>query len=465
MTATDLTTPDRTGTGATDRLYAFLSGDDDFERSCDAIPDGDCTALPRNYLLNVSNGACTKLAEQLASPGLVLPWLLQAMAAPAWAAGLLVPLKQAGSLVPQLAVAGIIRAVARRKWVWMAAGLVQAACLAAMAAAALWLSPTAAALAVLGLLALFSMASGVGSVAFQDVAAKTVPKGRRGGMLANRQAIGAILTLAAAVWMRQELGEETAIWPYALLIGVAAGLWAIAALCFAAIDEVPGSTEGGRNPLSQVGDGLRLFREQSGFRRYLIARTGLLSIELAMPFFALHAADLFGGAIGTLGLFVIAAAVATILSSRFWGRVADASARRTMVLSGLIAGCAGAVALLLALLVPTNADAGWFAWLYVLPIGLLSIAEGGVRIGRKTYIADAAPADDRPLYNAFANTTTGLVALAGGALGGIAVLVGSDAMVGVLAAAGLFAGLLSWRMPEADAMVRRAGQGRSVSGG
>lgn len=456
MTATDPTTPDRTGAGAAGRLYAFLSGDDDLERSCAAIPEGDCTALPRNYLLNVANGACTKLAEQLASPGLVLPWLLQAIAAPGWTAGLLVPLKQAGSLVPQLAVAGYIRAVARRKWLWMAAAVVQSACLGAMAAAALWLSPTAAALVVLGLLALFSMASGVGSVAFQDVTAKTVPKGRRGGMLGNRQTIGAILTLAAAVWMRQELGEETAVWPYALLIGVAAGLWAMAAFCFAAIEEAPGSTRGGRNPLSQVGDGLRLFREQPGFRRYLIARTGLLAIELAMPFYALHAAGLFGGAAATLGLLVVAAAVATILSSPFWGRVSDTSARRTMVLSGLIAASAGAAALGLALLVPSGNDAGWPAWLYVLPIGLLSIAEGGVRLGRKTYMADAAPADDRPLYNAFANTTTGLAALAGSGLGGLAVLIGTDAMIAVLAGAGLLAALLAWRMPEAGSMVAAA---------
>jgi 2-C-methyl-D-erythritol 2,4-cyclodiphosphate synthase len=36
----------------------------------------------RAYLLNVANGACTKLAEKLAGPDLVLPWLLGAIAAP-----------------------------------------------------------------------------------------------------------------------------------------------------------------------------------------------------------------------------------------------------------------------------------------------------------------------------------------------------------------------------------------------
>jgi len=38
---------------------------------------------PRAYLLNVVNGACTKLAEKLAGPDLVLPWLRGAIAAPA----------------------------------------------------------------------------------------------------------------------------------------------------------------------------------------------------------------------------------------------------------------------------------------------------------------------------------------------------------------------------------------------
>ena len=128
-------------------------------------------------LLNVANGACTKLAEQLASPGLVLPWLLAAIGAPAGLVGFLAPIKQVGSLLPQLAVAAQIRRLARRKAAWVAAGIIQAGALALMVPAAALLSPVAAGLAVVVLLAVFSTASGMGSVAFQDVTGQDDPEG------------------------------------------------------------------------------------------------------------------------------------------------------------------------------------------------------------------------------------------------------------------------------------------------
>src|SRR5690606_34654531 len=124
--------------------------------------DALCTALPRNYLLNLANGACTKLAEQIASPGLVLPWLLSALGTPAGVIGFLVPVRQAGALLPQLAVAARIRAVAVRKWVWAGAGFSQALMLLLMVLAALVLSPLTAGWAIVGLLTVFSMASGAG---------------------------------------------------------------------------------------------------------------------------------------------------------------------------------------------------------------------------------------------------------------------------------------------------------------
>lgn len=48
--------------------------------------------------MNALNGSVTKLAEQLASPGLVLPWLFSSIGAPMALAGPLVPVKDAGSI-------------------------------------------------------------------------------------------------------------------------------------------------------------------------------------------------------------------------------------------------------------------------------------------------------------------------------------------------------------------------------
>ena len=56
-----------------ERVYKILSGDDRYDRACAAIPNSECSALPKNYVMNVLNGAASKLAEQVASAKLMHP--------------------------------------------------------------------------------------------------------------------------------------------------------------------------------------------------------------------------------------------------------------------------------------------------------------------------------------------------------------------------------------------------------
>lgn len=432
-----------------ERAYEILSGDDATERACEAIPDAACTEVPRNYVLNVVNGSCTKLAEQLASPQLVLPWIIGAIGGPAAVVGWLVPLKQAGSLIPQIAVAAKIRSLRQRKWAWAAAGLIQAAMLALMALAVVVLPPVPATAAILATFLAFSIASGMGSVAFQDVTGKTVPKGQRGGMLSNRAAIGGALTLLAAALMKIFLDDGGSLWPMVGLIALAAALWAVAAMTFAAIEEVPGETGGGRNMSAEIGAGVRHFREVAGFRRFLYARALLLSVELAPPFFAVLAQDTYGGALGTLGIYVFAVGVANFVSSPFWGRLADRSSRWVSAVSGLFGAAAAVLALLIAWILPGEVG----SWLYGFVFLLAGVAEAGVRLGRKTYLVDAAPADDRPTFVAFSNTAVGALALAAGALGLVAAAYGAVSVVVLMGLLALIGAATAAAMPEAERMM------------
>lgn len=430
---------------ASARIYGVLTGDDDPERACAAIPDSSCRAIPRNYLLNVANGACTKLAEQLANPGLVLPWLLAALGAPAVIAGYLVPIKQAGSLLPQLAVAARIRQAKLRKWFWVGAGGIQALSLLAMILAALLTESWVAGLWIAALMAVFSIASGVGSVAFQDVLGKTVPKGRRGRLLSHRAALGGALTLLAAVYLRYGLGTGESLAPYLYLVAAAALLWAFAALLLALIAEAPGATEGGRSMLGEVGQGLAFFRNVAPLRLFLGVRGLLLSVELATPFYALHAQDLYGEGVGALALFVFALGAANVVSSPFWGIFADAEARRVLALSGLIGAAAAGLALTIGGLSGNSNP-----YVYTAVFLLIGLAEAGVRLGRKTYLVDAAPDRERPLLVAFSNTLVGLLALVFGMLGLIADMAGPQAMLILLGALALGGAALALRLPASE---------------
>ncbi|MEX0731325.1 MAG: MFS transporter [Aquisalimonadaceae bacterium] len=437
-----------------DFAYRVLSGDDSDERSCEAIPDSACTSVPKNYVYNVFNGAATKLAEQIAGPNLVLPWLLAGLGAPAAIIGFLMPAKQAGSLAPQLLVSGQIRRLRQRKWAWVMAGGIQAAMLLLIAAAALLLPPLTAGIVILVLFTIFSVFSGVGSVAFQDVTGKTIPKGRRGRLLSVRAALGGILTLLAGLALHYSFGEDADAAVYAGMVAAAAGLWLIAAALFAGVDENPGATEGGRSPWHELSLGIRLVRDVPGYRRYMIARGILLPIELAMPFYALHGREVFGGQVAALGVFIVTVGLASVISSPFWGYFSDHSSRGVLACSGLLGALAGAVALAVA----SGPEAVQSTWLYTSVFMILGIAEAGVRLGRKTYLVDAAPASERPLYIAFSNTGIGLLAVAAGGLGVIAQLFGTDLLIALLMMLGLLGALAAWCMPEADAMMDGAAE-------
>lgn len=140
--------------------YTILSGDDQLDRACKTIPDSFCTSLPSNYVMNLVNGAASKPAEQVASAKVVLPWLLSTMGAPAYLVGFLLPLRQAGSLLPQMIISGQMRRFPVRKWFWVTTVIVQAMMLMLMIAAALTLPPLTAGMLVAVFLLVFSLARG-----------------------------------------------------------------------------------------------------------------------------------------------------------------------------------------------------------------------------------------------------------------------------------------------------------------
>jgi MFS family permease len=430
-----------------DRLrHALL--DDAEESACDALGEDACTVAPGNAGWNVVSGAFSKLGEQLASPGTVLPWILSAVGAPAAMTGLLVPVKDAGSLLPQLAVAGVLRARPRRARWWVAAASLQTVALAAMAAAVAFLGGAAAGAMIVLALAAFSVASGVGSVAFKDVMAKTVPKGGRGRVLAWRSTIGGIAGVAAGLTLRFTVAGVDDRGPYLLLLLTATACFAASAAAFARIVEQPGATSGRRNALQEARAGLRLLREQPGFRAFVSARALLLAVPLTLPFLTVFGRETMQADLGGLGVFVAANALAASVASPAWGRFADLASHRAMAVGGLIALAAVGYAFAATLL----PEAARSAVAYV-PVYLLAgIGYAGVRLGRKTYLVDAPPEEERPTYVAIANTAIGGATVLGAGVGLSAGLLGTPGTLLLFSAFTALGCLAAWRLPPAERM-------------
>ncbi len=432
-----------------EKAYEILTIDDD--RACQDIPDSACREAPGNFFLNAGNGALTKLAEQIASPSLVLPWLLAGIGAPSSLSGFLVPLSRSGSLLPQLLVSSRIRKYARRKFFWVVSGYIQALTLLLMIPLTLFVGGLWGGIGILLLLAVFSIASGVASVSYKDVMAKTIPKGKRGTLLSIRATVGGALALGAGTWLMLTGGEEEPLLFYGALLAVAALLWFFATTLFSMIREFPGATDGGRNAIEEARKGWTILTEQAGFRNFVIARSLLLGVPLVIPFYSLFARDLGAGLSG-LGLFVMANSLAMVLSSYFWGRLADRSSKHAMAFGGVIGAVTAVMALILGGMVGLDYTSWWLAAI----IFITGFAQAGTRLGRKTYLVDAAPKEERPLYVAVSNTMTGIIFLTSSIIGLLAGLIGVQGVIFVFMLMMVSGSWLALRLPVPEAMVAEA---------
>ncbi|MCE9665869.1 MFS transporter [Halomonas sp. M5N1S17] len=428
------------------RLYEWLTGDED-SRMCRDIPDEACDEQPHNFFLHLFASLGNKLADELSSARLVLPWLLGVIGAPLWMVGLLVPIRESGALLPQLFVAGFIRLKPERKWAWAVGGALQALAAAALALLALFGSGAIGGALVLVVLVALSLARGLSSIATKDVLGKTIAKGRRGTLLGWSGSVAGAATLVAGLVLIlfEDRPGELAL---AVLLGVAALGWGLNALCAACIRETPGAVEGGENAWDSIKLGLRLLRDDRNFLHFNLSRALLLASALALPYVALLGQQQSGTELGGLGILIVVSGVAGMVASPVWGKRSDASSRTVMRDTGL-----GAAACCL-----LGASFAWLpgawtntVWPYAMVYALLVIVHAGVRLGRKTYIVDMAGADRRALYVALSNTITGaLMLLTGGMAGALAQWLGTTWLLMFLATMALAAALSASKLPDVE---------------
>lgn len=414
------------------RLHALLVDDDPSAQVCRDLPESACRAQPRNYGVHIVSLSLTKLGDGLADPKLVLAWLLDAIGAPTWALGLLVPVRESLAMLPQLVISARIRRLPIRKTVYVVGCVVQAAAIIGFGLLGWFaraVSGTLVGSVAVALIAAFALGRSLCSISFKDVLGKTVDIGRRGSVSGTAGTIAAIVTLLLAV------GYSVGWIP--LTVPVVAGMvvlggicWLLAALVFGSLHEEPGATEGGIDGLAAVIAQLGLLRSDAPLRRLIVTRVLLLSTALAPPFYIALSGDRAASGLGTLGPFLLASAGASLASTYVWGRLADKSSRRVLMVAATVAVLANAVAAFLALVMPDLLEGS-----FLLPalLFLLMIAHQGVRLGRSVHVVDMADRDSRATYTALSNSVVGLVLLAGGVFGVIAQWLGIGVVLAIFA--------------------------------
>lgn len=386
----------------------------------------------------------TKFGDRIVDVKTVLPWLLGALGAPTVLLGLLVPVRESGSMLPQTALLPWVRARARRKPVWLLGAAGQAAAVAAIAIAALTLAGTAAGIAVLGALVVFAGFRSLTSLTTKDVMGRTIEKGARGRVTGTATTVSGVVAIAVGLGLRQ-LGADAPTWAFAALLGFAAAMWLVAMVPFGRVEEPPGEHDE-QVDTTAIADGLALLRDDPGFRRFVLARTLLLVSALTPPYVIALAQSATGDSIAGVGPFVVAAGLAGLLGGRVWGSAADRSSRM------VIAGAAGAATLVVVvfLLLERGRALGGAAF-YVTTYFALALTHTAARVGRKTYVVDLGEGNERTDYVAVSNTLMAVLLLVvGGAASALSSLGPAVALVAlaVIGALGVPAAL---SLPEVSA--------------
>ncbi|PSF07952.1 MFS transporter [Marinobacter halophilus] len=424
-----------------DQLYGLIANEED-ARICKDIPEEACREVPKNFFLILAANVLTKLGDLLISPKTVLAWMMSAVGAPALVAWL-VPIRESGSMIPQMIIGAWVRRKAVRKWFWTLGSFGQAVSVVGMAASVWFLKGYGAGLGIVAGLIGFSLARGFCSVAMKDVQGKCIPKTRRGRLSGLATTLGGALTVVMTALLFWDRGDPT-LGFYTLLLLLAAALWVIAGILFANVEEYSGETGGGNNAMAEAVKSLSLLRDDAPFRHFVITRALLLCSALAAPYFVVLAQR--ESDVGwMLGVFLLASSLASSVSASFWGWAADTSSRRVIIRG---AAMASLVCLLVGIAALVFGPGVGGAWFYPFAFFVLTIAHAGVRLGRKTYLVDMAGGNKRTDYTAVSNTVIGVLLLITGGLTAALSLISDIAVILVLGLMGLAGTISALRLRE-----------------
>ena len=428
------------------KAYDSINNEED-ARICKDISEDACRYSPWNYFIIILSNTLTKLSDVLGNPKTVLAWLMQYVNAPLFLISFIVPIRESGSMLPQIVIANRIRSLPVRKWIWVFGAILQFVFMVGIGIVALHFEGVKAGILIVILLILNSLSRGLCSVASKDILGKTIPKTRRGRLNGISTSISGILVIASGTLMLFKSKEDPGINYFAFIIFASSFLWLLAALIFAGIKEYPGETSGGRNGFKEALSKLSIVKTDSTFRKFIIARSLLLCSALVAPFYIVLAQKYIGSKSILLGIFVVVNGLSDAVSAPYWGRKSDSSSKNVLVQAALIASLLGIIVFMGINWIPFVREEIWF---YPLVYFILGIAHSGVRLGRKTYIVDIATGNKRTEYVAVSNTLIGAVLLITGGVSALLSVFSVEGIILGLSIMGLIGAYVSSTLPEVE---------------
>lgn len=431
---------------ATEKLYSAL-----MKRNAEHdLPEEVRPHIPSNGLKLISANALQSSGDQTVNASTVLPWLFSALGVPPALTGLLVPIRESGSMLPQAALTPIVVRARYRKHVFVAGALIQAATVAVMTATAVLATGLAAGFIIIAALAVFSFGRCLCSISSKDVQGRTIPKGERGQINGLATTVAGLVAITLGLAIRVFGGEDLAPAQLAWILGAGAVLWVAVAGVYITIKEPqdPQAKPDRSNQPNWFVSTMNLLREDALFRQFVTVRSLLLVSSLSPPFIVTLSVQSGAAGLTGLGGFVIASGLASLLGGRIFGRLADKSSKRLMSVGAGIASAIIFATMVIASLPALTDNHTLVSVVFVLAYFSLTLMHTGVRVGRKTYVVDMAEGDKRTTYVAVSNSAMGLILLIVGAISSALAVAHVFYALGFLALMGLVGVFAGSRLPD-----------------
>ncbi|MEM7462637.1 MAG: MFS transporter [Pseudomonadota bacterium] len=364
----------------------------------------------RSYLL--WSGIGESVSDILASPGMVLPFLYLALGAPQFIAGLLLPCVKAARMIIEVIISPYIKVGERARLAMIFPNLVIAGLLALVALSAENVPIWAAIALFIAVSIILGLCVGIWALGSNQIYGTELEESDRGNIVFTQLAGSCILAIVA-VWLTRDLmGGDTAYQRHRVLLWM--GVLSLLAACLflfrlavtkpqADQDKEESPQEQSAGFLNQVGQGWKLAVQYPWYRKFLIARIFFLSVELATPFYTIHAATYHLSTPHILSIFVTATSAGTAIGALLWRRVIQKSIRYTIAGASLIA-CLSALMAVAFDFVGLASN----PWVYAGVLFFLSFGIGGVQNGRFLYLLSMSSETERPYMVALGDIVAGI---------------------------------------------------------
>lgn len=415
------------------------------------MSDTETTQQPpttRNYHLIFWSGALAVVGTQLINPTLVLPFLYLALGAPVFFAGLLLPFVTGARLIAEIFVSPFINRMTRAKLAVYVPNLLTAAVFSAVAIFATELPTLMIVLLFLATSVVMGLCQGISSLGVSQVYGVAVPASKRSGMVFAQATISGALAIAVVLLTRDLLATDQPMQRHIVVLWCGVLALFTAGISFIGVrllaEEQPAPAKAKPKPIQELKTGFKTGMAYKWYRQFLTARVLFVSVELAMPFYTIHAATYHLGTKHSLSSFVIAASLGVVVGSLLWRWLARRiSVKPVMWLGCLISTVSAALALGFSF-----TGLAQNIWLYAAVILLLSLGGNGVINGRYLYIIEMTNERERPYLVALGDVCAGVVGMGFAAvLGAVAHWHDPVTPLFALALLNLLAMLYTFRLP------------------